>query len=163
MKTIIIMARAVSFSLSLGLTASALAAGAVAPEGAATIVTGYAGRVIDVADLGHGDSETLVEATGVSRNALGQTVFDNLRARCLILARIIGGQPMAAIGACAETDNDGDVIFSSFEGDVRKLTGGTGKYKGISGTARNAPTPQPATEHGTIDYSVRQEVAWTIK
>jgi hypothetical protein len=163
MKTMIIILRAVSISLSLGLTAPALAAGEVPPEGAATIVTDYAGRIIDVADLGNGDSETLVEATGVSRNALGQTVFDNLSARCLILSRVIGGQPTTVAGACSETDSDGDIIFSSFDGDTWRLIGGAGKYKGISGSARNVLTPQPSTEPGTIAYSVRQEVAWTIR
>jgi hypothetical protein len=78
------------------------------------------------------------------------------------LSRVVGGQPATVVGACSETDSDGDVIFSSFDGDARKLIGGTGKYKGISGSARNVPTPQPSTKPGTIAYSVRQEVAWTI-
>jgi hypothetical protein len=163
MKTPFIVLRAVASCLPLGLTVPALAACAsVPPEGATTYVTNYAGRVIDVATLGDGASETLVEATGVSRNALGQPVFDNMRARCLVLSRVIGGESSNVAGACSETDSDGDIVFTSFEGDAHNLIGGTGKYKGISGSARYSLTPE-ASEPGRIAYSVKQDVIWTIR
>jgi hypothetical protein len=158
----IILAAAVS-CLPHSLVASALAASAIVPpKGATTYVTAYIGRVIDIANLGNGDSETLVEMTGVTRNTMGQSPFDNMSARCLILSSVIGGKAGAA-GACSETDSDGDIVFTSFEGDAHKLIGGTGKYKGISGSTIYTLTPEPSPEPGKVAYSVKQDVAWTTK
>ncbi len=86
-----------------------------------------------------------------------------MRARCLVLSSVVGGKPGPAAGACAETDRDGDILFTSFEADAHKLIGGTGKYKGISGSARYTLTPDPSPELGKIAYSVEQDVVWTIK
>ncbi len=35
---------------------------------------------------------------------------------------------------CVETDKDGDNVFTTFDDNNHYLMGGTGKYKGITGT-----------------------------
>jgi hypothetical protein len=155
--------RAAACYIAMGLITPALGAGAVDPqEGVTTYVTGYAGRVIDIADLGNGDLEMLVQMTGVTRNALGQSAFDNMNAHCLVLSHVIGGQSRTA-GACRETDSDGDTVFTSFDGDAQKLIGGTGKYRGISGSALYTLTPEPSPGPGKLAYSARHSVTWTFK
>ena len=37
-------------------------------------------------------------------------------------------------GSCVETDKDGDNVFTTFDDKNHYLMGGTGKYKGITGT-----------------------------
>jgi hypothetical protein len=163
MHTSSIVFRAAACYIAMSPVTSTLGAGVVHPqEGATTYVTRYAGRVIDVADLGDGDSEMLVQMTGVTRNALGQPVFDNMSAHCLVLSNVIGGKSRTT-GACRETDSDGDTVFTSFDGEAQKLIGGTGKYKGISGSALYTLTPEPSPRPGTLAYSAKQSVTWTIK
>jgi hypothetical protein len=134
----------------------------VPPNGETTYVTHYTGRVIDTEYLGDGASESVVEMTGVSRNAVGQPAFDAMNADCLMLSAIIGGKPSAS-GACAQTDRDGDHAFTSFDGTAFKLIGGTGKYKGISGAALYSVTPEPSLEPGRYGYVMKNEVTWTIQ
>ena len=42
---------------------------------------------------------------------------------------------VAVNGSCVETDKDGDNVFVTFDDKNHYLMGGTGKYKGITGTA----------------------------
>jgi hypothetical protein len=158
-----IVSRAAACCIASGLITPAIAAGAAAPQDGETIyVTGYAGRVIDVSELGNGDSEMLVQVTGMTRNALGQPTFDNMSAHCLVLSNVVDGKPRTS-GACRQTDSDGDTIFTSFDGDAQRLIGGTGKYKGISGSALYTLTPEPSPGPGKIAYSAKHDITWTFK
>ena len=140
-----------------------LAGTAVLPSNGEThIVIHYTGRVIDTQYLGDGASESLVEMTGVSRNTVGQPAFDAMNANCLMLLAIIGGQPRR-YGACTQTDRDGDHVFTSFDGAAFKLIGGTGKYKGISGSALYSITPGPSLEPGRYGYVMENDVTWTMQ
>lgn len=130
----------------------------IAPSCETTYVTHYTGRVINTEYLGNGASESLVEMTGANRNTVGQSAFDGMHARCLML---IGGKPSAS-GACTETDRDGDDVFTSFDGAAYKLIGGTGKYKGISGSALHSVTPEPPLGQGQYGYVMKHDVTWTI-
>jgi hypothetical protein len=132
----------------------------VPPSGATTYVTHYTGRVINTEYLGNGGSESLVEMTGVSRNTAGQSAFDGMHAHCLMLSAIIGGKPSIS-GSCRETDRDNDMVFTSFDGGAYKLIGGTGKYKGISGSATYSILPEPS-EQGRYGYVMKHDVTWTI-
>jgi hypothetical protein len=133
----------------------------VPPSGETTYVTHYTGRVIDTEYLGDGASESLVEMTGISRNAVGQSAFDGMHSHCLMLSAIIGGKPSFS-GACTQTDPDGDHVFTSFDGAAYKLIGGTGKYKGISGSALYSVTPKPSPQQGRYGYVMKHDVTWTI-
>jgi hypothetical protein len=76
------------------------------------------------------------------------------------------------------TDSDGDVVFSSFDTrDLDKaqpkmdcgtqiITGGTGKYKGITGTELFAcvTVPTPAGEPvGSYAIDIPHNTVWEIK
>ncbi len=136
--------------------------GALPPEGATTYVAEAAGRVIDVSAVGGGEVETVVEVDGVTQNALGQSIFDNMKARCLI-SFTSDGAKSSAVGACRETDGDGDILFTSFNGQAGKLLGGTGKYAGMTGSAVFSLKSEPSTQPGKIAYSIRREVTWALK
>jgi hypothetical protein len=151
----------------MALSAAALCAAApvlagtvfVPPSGETTTVTHYTGRVINTEYLGDGASESLVEMTGISRNTAGQSVFDGMHAHCMMLSAIIGGKPRRS-GACTQTDRDGDHGFASFDSAAYKLIGGTGKYKGISGSGLCSVTPEPSAEPGRYGYVMKH--TWTI-
>jgi hypothetical protein len=133
----------------------------VPPSGEMTYVTHYTGRVINTEYVGDGASESLVEMTGIIRNAVGQSAFDGMHAHCLMLSAIIGGKPSFS-GACTETDRDGDHVFASFDNTAYKLIGGTGKYKGISGSALYSVTPEPSLQQGRYGYVMNHKATWTI-
>jgi hypothetical protein len=81
-------------------------------------------------------------------------------------------------GACALTDADGDVVFSTFDTrDLDKtqpkldcgthlITGGTGKYKGITGkepfSCVSKPTP-PGAPEGAFAIDIPHVTTWEIK
>lgn len=132
------------------------------PHGATTYVAEVVGRIIDVVELGKGETETLVEVTGATRNMLGQSAFDQMRAHCLI-SFTAGGGRSSAIGACRETDGDGDILFTSFDGDAGELLGGTGKYGRMTGSAVFSLKPEPSSEAGKLAYSVKHDVTWAQK
>jgi hypothetical protein len=138
-------------------------ASAVLPRsGATSYVAEAVGRVIDVAELGRGETETLVEVTGVTRNTLGQSAFDKMTMHCLI-SFTTGGGRSSAVGACSETDRDGDTLFTSFDDEAGKLRGGTGKYAGMTGSAVFSVKPEPSSEASKIVYSVNHDVTWAQK
>ena len=136
----------------------------VPPNGETNYVTHFTGRVIDTEHLGGGTSNLLVEMTGVTQNAVGQPAFDAMNAKCLMLSTVIGGKPSPSpTGACTQTDRDGDHVFTSFDGTAFRLIGGTGKYKGISGSAVYSVTPEPSLEPGRYGYVMKNDVTWTIE
>ncbi len=150
-------------AVSVYAAAPVLAGTAVLPATSETsYVIHYTGRVIDTQYLGDGASESLVEMTGVSRNSMGQPAFDAMNSDCLMLSAISGGKPKR-YGACTQTDRDGDHVFTSFDGATFKLIGGTGKYKGISGSALYLITPGPSLEPGRYGYVMENDVTWTIQ
>jgi hypothetical protein len=150
-------------ALLAGLAAIAPGESAVLPpEGATTYVAEVVGRVIDVSPNGKGAVETLVEVAGTTQNTRGQSIFDQMKARCLI-SFTSDGAKSSAVGACTETDGDGDILFTSFDGQAGKLLGGTGKYAGLTGSAVFSLTPEPVSAAGKIAYSVKHEVTWALK
>ena len=84
--------------------------------------------------------------------------------RCLFYREAVGGKDKGS-GACTETDSDGDKVFSTFDAGTRihTLIGGTGKYKGISGTAPITVTPLPAPGPGLGAIVVEHRVTWQFK
>ena len=85
-----------------------------------------------------------------------------MNAHCLMLSAIIGGKPRR-YGACTQTDDDGDRAFTSFDGAAFKFIGGTGKYKGISGSESCSVTPEPSLEPGRYGYVMENDMTWTIQ
>ncbi len=90
-------------------------------------------------------------------------MFDKMSARCAAL-NVASGAKKYIDGACVLTDADGHKIFSTFDTrDLDKsqpkmdcgthvITGGTGKYQGISGSEPFACLNMPALA-GAGDYT----------
>ena len=103
-------------------------------------------------------------------------MLDKMAARCTAL-NVESGDKKYIDGACALTDKDGDVIFSTF--DTRDLdasqpdmkcgthiiTGGSGKYAGITGREPFACNDMPklAGTGGYFAMDIPHNTTWEIK
>ncbi len=106
----------------------------------------------------------------------GEKMLDNMSARCAALS-VASGDKQYIDGACALTDTDGDVIFSTFDTrDIDKsqpkmdcgthiITGGTGKYAGITGREPFACLPMPdlVGPGGYTAMDIPHNTTWEIK
>jgi hypothetical protein len=118
-----------------------------------------------------------LEATGPTENTKGEAFLDKMTAKCAAVS-VESGDKKWIDGACALTDADGDVVFSTF--DTRDLdksqpkmdcgthivTGGTGKYKGITGKESfaciNKDVPAGSPE-GAFAIDIPHISTWEIK
>ena len=128
---------------------------------------------LDIPGLGNA---TLLEALGTTQNLKGERMFDKMSARCTAL-NVASGEKKYIDGACVLADTDGDMIFSTFDTrDVDKtqpemncgthiITGGTGKYKGITGSEPFACNPLPALAGpgGYTAMTIPHNTSWEIK
>jgi hypothetical protein len=120
---------------------------------------------------------TALEMVGTTENTKGEPAFDKMQAKCFAVKVEAGGKTWID-GACAMTDGDDDVVFSSFDTrDLDKsqpemdcgthvITGGTGKYKGITGKEPFAcvDKPTPAGEPaGSFAIDIPHNTSWEIK
>ena len=128
---------------------------------------------IDIPDLG---KATALEAVGTTENMKGEAMFDKMSAHCTALS-VESGDKKYIDGACVLSDNDGDKIFSTF--DTRDLdasqpdmncgthiiTGGTGKYKGITGSEPFSCISMPALAGpgGYFAMDIPHNTTWEIK
>jgi hypothetical protein len=130
-------------------------------------------KSIDVAGLG---TATLLEAVGTTQNMKGEKMLDKMSAHCTALS-VASGDKKYIDGACVLSDSDGDKIFSTFDTrDVDKsqpnmdcgthiITGGTGKYKGITGKEPFACIAMPplAGPGGYTAMDIPHNTTWEIK
>ena len=148
----------------------------VEKKGTAPYVTHFVFRPLmslDIAELG---KATTLEAVGTTQNMKGEKMLDKMSARCTAL-NVSSGEKKYIDGACVLADSDGDQIFSTFDTrDLDKsqpqmdcgthvITGGTGKYKGISGREPFACIKMPALA-GTGGYfamDIPHNTTWEIK
>ena len=178
-----------SFALTAPLAAALLAGGliafapgvvraedAMAKKGTTPYVTHFIFRPVQSLDVKGVGSATLIEAVGATQNMKGEKMFDKMAARCSALS-VESGDKKYIDGACALTDADGDVIFSTFDTrDVDKsqpdlncgthvITGGSGKYKGISGREPFAcqAMPKLAGAGGYFAMDIPHNTSWEIK
>lgn len=129
----------------LAFAQSAVVAADVPDKGTTPYVTHFVFRPlesIDIPDLG---MATVLEAVGTTENMKGEKMLDKMSARCTALS-VDSGPKKYIDGACVLADSDGDKIFSTFDTrDLDKsqpdmdcgthiITGGTGKYTGITGS-----------------------------
>ena len=86
---------------------------------------------------------TLLEFGGVATNEKGSGIFHNVGIRCTGVREAVATS-FYTRGTCADTDQDGDQIFSTYEANggegksvvgVHQFVGGTGKYTGMTGKA----------------------------
>ena len=128
---------------------------------------------IDIAELG---KATTLEAVGTTQNMKGEKMLDKMSAQCVAL-NVASGDKKYIDGACVLADSDGDKIFSTFDTrDLDKsqpkmdcgthiITGGTGKYKGITGSEPFACISMPALAcpGGLFAMDIPHNTAWEIK
>jgi len=128
---------------------------------------------IDIPNLG---TATTLEAVGTTQNMKGEKMLDKMSAHCTALS-VASGDKKYIDGACVLADNDGDKIFSTFDTrDVDKsqanlscgthiITGGTGKYAGITGSEPFACIPMPplAGAGGYTAMDIPHNTTWEIK
>jgi len=148
----------------------------MAKKGTTPYVTHFVFRPVlnlDVPDLG---TATLLEATGTTENMEGKKMLDKMSARCVAL-NVVAGEANYIDGACVLVDSDGDMIMSTF--DTRNLdksqpdmdcgthviTGGTGKYTGITGLEPFAciSLPPLAGDGGYFSMDLPHNTTWEIK
>ena len=128
---------------------------------------------IDIPGLG---TATTLEAVGTTQNLKGEAMLDKMSAQCAAL-NVASGDKKYIDGACVLADRDGDKIFSTFDTrDLDKsqpemncgthiITGGTGKYKGITGSEPFACIALPALAGpgGYTAMTIPHNTTWEIK
>jgi hypothetical protein len=146
-------------------------------QGSTSYTSHYVFRPLGTLDLSSVGKVTALEMIGTTENTKGESAFDKMRANCFAVNVETGGKKWID-GACEMTDSDGDSVFSSF--DTRELdkaqpkmdcgthfiTGGTGKYKGITGTEPFAcvTVPTPVGEPvGSFAIDIPHNTTWEIK
>jgi hypothetical protein len=107
-------------------------------------------------------SMTTVELVGITRNPDGKPFFNNMVVRWLADIRTVKGQ-QELYGACKETDADGDSTSTTFDSKAHYFVAGTGKYKGISGTAPFTVQSLPAPGEGLGALIIPHEVTWKLE
>jgi hypothetical protein len=165
----------------LSVTLVALASGIVLAEpiekkGTTPYVTHFIFRPVQSLEVSGLGTATLLEAIGTTQNMKGEKMLDKMSARCTALS-VDSGPKKYIDGACVLADADGDKIFSTFDTrDVDKsqsklncgthiITGGTGKYAGITGSEPFACDAMPALA-GTGGYTamdIPHNTTWEIK
>jgi hypothetical protein len=148
----------------------------VEKKGTTPYVTHFIFRPVISLDIGELGKAVSLEAVGTTQNMNGEKMLDKMSARCVAL-NVASGSKKYIDGACVLADNDGDKIFSTFDTrDLDKsqpkmdcgthiITGGTGKYKGITGTEPFACITMPALA-GAGDYfamDIPHNTTWEIK
>jgi hypothetical protein len=145
-------------------------------KGTTPYVTHFIFRPLMSIDIGGLGTATALEAVGTTENMKGQTMLDKMSAHCTALS-VKSGDKEYIDGACVLADKDGDKIFSTF--DTRDLdtsqpdmdcgthiiTGGTGKYKGITGKEPFACIAMPALAGpgGYTAMDIPHNTTWEIK
>ena len=158
------------------ITLAAGIADAIEKSGTTPYVTHFVFRpvmTLDAAELG---KAVALEATGTTENMKGEPMLDKMSAHCAALNVKSGDQDYIE-GACVLADSDGDQIFSTFDTrDVDAsqpemgcgthiITGGSGKYAGITGSEPFACTPMPdlAGGGGLFAMDIPHNTTWEIK
>jgi hypothetical protein len=148
---------------------------AIPQKGTTPYVTHFIFRPLNNIDIPGVGKATALEAVGTTQNLKGEKMLDKMSARCTALS-VDTGQKKYIDGACALSDNDGDVIFSTFDTrDVDKsqpefacgthiITGGTGKYSGITGREPFACINMPALAGpgGYTAMDIPHNTTWEI-
>jgi len=145
-------------------------------KGTTPYVTHFIFRPVQSLEVSGLGTATLLEAIGTTQNMKGEKMLDKMSARCTALS-VDSGVKKYIDGACVLADADGDKIFSTFDTrDVDKsqpkmncgthiITGGTGKYAGITGSEPFACDAMPALAGagGYTAMDIPHNTSWEIK
>ncbi len=148
----------------------------IGKSGTAPYVTHFVFRPVENLEIPGVGTAQLLEAVGTTQNLKGEQMLDKMAARCTAL-NVESGEKKYIDGACALTDKDGDVIFSTFDTrDLDKsqpdmncgthvITGGSGKYNGITGREPFScqDMPKLAGAGGYFAMDIPHNTTWEIK
>ena len=168
---------ALFYGILMALAPGVVLAKPIAKKGTTSYTSHYVFRPLGTINVPGVGKVSALEMVGPTENTKGETAFDKMKARCFAVSAESGGQKWID-GACTMTDSDGDLVFSTF--DTRNLdksqpkmncgthiiTGGTGKYKGITGREPFAciTKPTPAGEPpGSTAMDIPHNTTWEIK
>ena len=143
--------------LSLTFCAAPAVSAEFPKTGEAEYDTYYVDNPVAKIDSGVGIG-TIVEETGITRNVKGEGPFHDMSVRCLYHWSVV-----ALNGSCVETDKDGDNVFVTFDDKNHYLMGGTGKYKGITGTAAYTIVQLHDAVGGRPALVIHHKIKWEIK
>lgn len=160
----------------LGFAPGVLLGEPIGKKGTTPYVTHFIFRPLMSIDIPGLGTATNLEAVGTTQNMNGEKMLDKMSARCAALS-VASGEKKYIDGACVLTDSDGDQIFSTFDTrDLDKsqpkmdcgthiITGGTGKYKGITGSEPFACISMPALAGpgGYTAMDIPHNTSWEIK
>jgi hypothetical protein len=141
--------------------ASAATAAEFPKTGSAEYDTYYVDNPLAKIDSGVGTG-TIVDETGITRNVKGEGPFHDMAVRCLYHWSVVG-ETNHFNGSCVETDKDGDNVFTTFDDKSHYLMGGTGKYKGITGTVPYTIVELHDAVGGRPALVVNHKATWEIK
>jgi hypothetical protein len=170
------LAKIAAFSALLILAAGSVLGAPMEKKGTTPYVTHFIFRPLESIDISGLGKATLLEAVGTTQNMKGEKTFDKMSARCTALS-VDSGPKKYIDGACVLADSDGDTIFSTFDTrDLDKsqpamncgthvITGGTGKYAGITGSEPFACNSLPALagSGGYTSMDIPHNTSWEIK
>jgi hypothetical protein len=131
------------------------------PSGTTHFTTYFSVRTLSEVKMVEDSSMAVAELVGITRNPDGQPHFDNLAVRCLVNIRTLKGET-ELYGACRETDADGDSTSTTFDSKAHYFIGGTGKYKGITGTAPFTVQALKSPGDGLGVLIIPHEVTWRL-
>ena len=150
-----------SMAVVLTFCAAPAAAAEFPKTGSAEYETYYTYDTVAKIDSGVGTG-AIVDSTGITRNVKGEGSFHDMSVRCLYHTSSVG-ETVHYNGSCVETDKDGDNTFTTFDDKNHYLMGGTGKYKGITGTIPYTVVELHETAGGRSAYIVNHKATWEIK
>lgn len=162
--------------LLMTIAPGAVLAQGIEKKGTTPYVTHFIFRPLMSIDIPNLGKATTLEAVGTTQNMKGEKMLDKMSARCVAL-NVESGDKKYIDGACVLTDKDGDQIFSTFDTrDLDKsqpqmdcgthiITGGSGKYKGITGKEPFACIAMPALAGpgGYFAMDIPHNTTWEIK
>jgi len=129
--------------------------------GQAEYETYYVANAVADFDSGAGTG-AIFDETGITRNVKGEGPFHDMSVRCLYHRSTVG-ETVQFNGSCVETDKDGDNVFTTFDTKNHYIMGGTGKYKGITGTVSFSVVALHGTVGGRRAFLVNHKATWEIK
>ena len=118
----------------------------IGKKGTTPYVTHFIFRPLQSLEIPGVGTAHLLEAVGTTQNLKGEPMLDKMAARCTAL-NVESGDKKYIDGACALTDKDGDVIFSTF--DTRDLD------------ARSETRADAPTKGWTLVEAVRILFSWS--
>ncbi|PDT81519.1 hypothetical protein [Sinorhizobium sp. BJ1] len=167
---------ALFFGLLVALAPGTVMGAPIEKKGTTPYVTHFVFRPLMSIDVPGVGKATALEAVGTTENMKGEAMLDKMSAHCAAVS-VASGDKNFIDGACVLADKDGDKIFSTFDTrDLDKsqpemacgthiITGGTGKYAGITGREPFACMEMPALAGpgGYTAMDIPHNTSWEIK